>query len=246
MPVGLQFWWFVGVSSYRAEMFGRVGNHEKQKTKKSYIRELRINPWTVQIRQGFEYKATGSVVGSARRPHDFSRKKVGKSRTPNNEGWSVVELVVSSSELLRQLNERILGQASTFVYGFNFDERRQNHFKKSEKSRKKSEILNNSPRISRPSANIFRHTLHVIQTDICTTYGYVPTELTLADSHNSQTCRFQFTMPFSGIRCALGMLIGFKERGSGMLIAVQRTAQTNKKQKSYPKSPMSVFFSLSR
>ena len=62
--------------------------------------------------------------------------------------WSVVELVVSSSELLRQLNERILGQASTFVYGFNFDERRQNRFKKSEKSRKKSEILNNSPRIS--------------------------------------------------------------------------------------------------
>ena len=71
-------------------------------------------------------------------------------------------------------------------------------------------------------------------------------ELTLADSHNSQTCRFRFTMPFSGIRCALGMLIGLKERGSGMLIAVQRTAQTNKKQKSYPKIPMSVFSSLSR
>ena len=68
------------------------------------------------------------------------------------------------------------------------------------------------------------------------------TKLTLADSHNSQTCRFRFTMPFSGIRCALGMLIGLKERGSGMLIAVQRTAQTNKKQKSYRKFSIKVFF----
>ena len=41
----------------------------------------------------------------------------------------------------------------------------------------------------------------------------VSTELTLADSPNSKTCRLRFIIPFSGIRCPFDEFLGLKEPG---------------------------------